>query len=326
VLAAVRAITMVGAEDVQATLNAVADRAAAALSCEYGAVLTVPGSEQDDAVLGWADRGWRPADPETAKRALQHYAARPSALPMLCQDTAGATDAVPEGFRRTDAASSIHVLPIGSPAIAMLLVVHAEPGLRGFTALCQRVASAMSDAAEVVLRRAIAQERLTSENAQLARRLRTDVVTGVASRAAWEETIRSEELHRARSGQAASVVVLDLDELKAVNDARGHSAGDTLLRQAGTVLSQTIRATDFVARIGGDEFGILLRYSDEDDAAIWCARLLEAIDAAPDAAGQSLSCSLGFASVPPAGTLAEALAEADRRMYAAKAAKRRSRG
>ncbi len=66
----------------------------------------------------------------------------------------------------------------------MLLVVDAEPSLRGFTALCQRVASAMSDGAEVVQRRAIAQARLTSENAALAERLRTDIVTGVASRSA----------------------------------------------------------------------------------------------------------------------------------------------
>ncbi|MCW2991363.1 MAG: diguanylate cyclase and metal dependent phosphohydrolase [Solirubrobacterales bacterium] len=325
VLAAVRAITMVSADSVAATLAAVADRAAAALSCEYGAVMTVP-TDDVDALVGWSDRGWRPGDPDAAQRALLHYAASEHALPMLCQDTAGADDAMPEGFRREDAASSIHVLPIGKPAMAMLLVVHAEPGLRGFTALCQRVASAMSDAAEVVLRRALAQERLASENAQLAEQLRTDIVTGVASRAAWEETIRSEELHRARNGRPASVVVVDLDELKLVNDSEGHAAGDDLLRRAGRALSQNIRATDFVARIGGDEFGVLLRYTDDGDAEAWCQRLLDAFSAARERGELVPSCSLGFASVPPAGTLAEAVVEADRRMYAAKAAKRRTRG
>ncbi|MFL5843664.1 MAG: HD domain-containing phosphohydrolase [Solirubrobacteraceae bacterium] len=325
VLAAVRAITMVSADSVQATLAAVADRAAAALSCEYGAVMTVP-SDDVDPILGWSDRGWRPADPDAAQRALLHYAGSPKALPMLCQDTTGTDDAMPEGFRREDAASSIHVLPVGKPAIAMLLIVHAEPGLRGFTALCQRVAGAMSDAAEVVLRRALAQERLSSENAQLAQRLRTDVVTGVASRAAWEETIRSEELHRARNGRPASIVVVDLDELKLINDSEGHAAGDELLRRAGAALSENVRATDFVARIGGDEFGVLLRYSDEGDAQSWCDRLLTALADARSAGEPVPSCSLGFASVPPSATLAEAVVEADRRMYAAKAAKRRSRG
>jgi diguanylate cyclase (GGDEF)-like protein len=325
VLAAVRAITMVSADTVPATLNALADRAAAALSCEYGAVMTIP-AEDVDPVIGWAERGWRPADPDAAQRALLGFATQQAALPMLCQDTASVSDAMPEGFRREDAASSIHVLPIGKPAVAMLLVVHAEPGLRGFTALCQRVASAMSDASEVVLRRALAQERLSAENAQLAARLRTDVVTGVASRAAWEETIRSEELHRARNGRPASVVVLDLDELKHINDTEGHKAGDELLRSAGVALTENIRATDFVARIGGDEFGVLLRYSDESDAEAWCRRLLDAFDASRARGGRVPSCSVGFASVPPSSTLTEAVVEADRRMYAAKAAKRRTRG
>jgi diguanylate cyclase (GGDEF)-like protein/putative nucleotidyltransferase with HDIG domain len=324
VLAAVRGITMVSADSVEATLSAVADRAAAALSCEYGAVMTIPSDDLDPA-LGWSDRGWRPADPDVARRALQAYAQIPHALPMLCQDTAGATGEVPDGFNRDDGASSIHVLPIGSPAIAMLLVVHAEPGLRGFTALCQRVATAMSDAAEVVLRRAIAQERLASENARLSERLRTDVVTGVASRSAWEDAIRSEELHRARNGRPASIVVLDLDELKQINDSEGHQAGDELLARAGAHLAASIRATDFVARIGGDEFGVLLRYSDEGDAEAWCNRLIEALAAARDRGERVPSCSLGYASVPPHETLAEAVVQADRRMYAAKAAKRRTR-
>jgi diguanylate cyclase (GGDEF)-like protein len=183
----------------------------------------------------------------------------------------------------------------------------------------------MSDAAEVVIRRALAQERLASENAKLAERLRTDVVTGVASRAAWEETIRSEELHHTRGGRAASVVILDLDELKRVNDAEGHAAGDELLRRTGSALSEIVRATDFVARIGGDEFGVLLRYTDESDAEAWCDRLVTHLAAARERGERVPSCSLGYAAVPPASTLAQALAEADRRMYAAKTAKRRSR-
>lgn len=325
VLDAVRAITTVSADSVQATLSAIADRAAAALSCEYGAVMTVP-SDEVDPVVGWSERGWRPEDPNAALRALLGYAGSAEALPVLCQDTASADDRMPEGFRRADGASSIHVLPVGSPAIAMLLVVHAEPGLRGFTALCQRVASAMSDAADVVLRRALAQERLALENARLAERLRTDVVTGVASRAAWEETLRSEELHRSRNERPAAVVIVDVDDLKRVNDAGGHAAGDSLLRRAGELLTETVRATDFVARIGGDEFGILLRYTDDAAAATWCARLAASLDASREPGGSGLSCSLGYASVPPHGTLAEAVVEADARMYAAKAAKRGSRG
>ena len=92
------------------------------------------------------------------------------------------------------------------------------------------------------------------------------------------------------------------------------------------MLAANIRATDFVARIGGDEFGVLLRYSDERDAEVWCARLQESLEAARGRGEPVPSCSLGFAAVPPATTMAEAVIEADRRMYAAKSAKRRTRG
>jgi len=323
VLAAVRAITTVSSDSMASTLAAIAGSAAEALSCEYGAIMTLP-TDGGEPVLGWADRGWTPDDPDAALGALAHYTEHAHELPMLCQDTAAAVTDIPAGFRREDGASSVHVLPVGNPAVAMLLVVHAEPGLRGFTALCQRVARAMSDASEVVVRRAQAQERLAAENAELTERLRTDTLTGVASRAAWEETIRTEELHHSRSGQPLAVVVLDLDELKVVNDREGHAAGDALLRDAARVLAETTRATDVVARIGGDEFGVLLRYTDGEHAKVWCARLEERLLTAGQG-GRAIACSLGCASVAPESTLADALVEADRRMYVAKAASRRGR-
>ena len=118
---------------------------------------------------------------------------------MLCQDAAAAID-LPLGFRRDDGVSALHARLVGEPAIGLLVVVHAEPRLRGFTSLCQRVARGISDGADVVVRRALAQERLAAENRRLAQMLQTDALTGVASRAAWEETLAVEELHRSRSG------------------------------------------------------------------------------------------------------------------------------
>jgi diguanylate cyclase (GGDEF)-like protein len=111
------------------------------------------------------------------------------------------------------------------------------------------------------------------------------------------------------------VVIVDIDQLKTVNDEAGHAAGDELLRQSASVLAESVRATDLVARIGGDEFGVLLRYTDAGQAEAWCARLDERLRQLP---GHSLSWSVGFASVPPHETLAGALHEADRRMYAKK--------
>ncbi len=180
VLAAVREITTVNAEDMPETLAAIAASARNALSAEFAAVATLPSAELDTA-LGFDAGDWQPRDPDAPARALASFAARARELPMLCQDLSEVEDA-PDGFRHEDGVSSMHVLAIGSPPVAVLLVVHAQPGLRGFTVLCQRVASAMSDAAEVVVRRGIAQQRLRLENARLAKELSTDPLTGVASR------------------------------------------------------------------------------------------------------------------------------------------------
>jgi diguanylate cyclase (GGDEF)-like protein len=215
------------------------------------------------------------------------------------------------------------MLPIGMPAIAVMLAIHAEPGRRGFTPLCQRVARGMSDAAELVLRRAIAQERLREENLRLMIKLRTDTLTGVASRSAWEEDLRVAELEHGRTAIPMSVVVIDVDGLKAVNDAAGHAAGDDLLRRCARLLASSVRSGDLVARIGGDEFGILLRSADADQVGSWCERLGERIRGS---ASTPLAWSLGAASVPPEATIADALATADRRMYERKIARRVGRG
>jgi diguanylate cyclase (GGDEF)-like protein len=314
VLAAVREITTVNADGMGETLVAIAARARASLSAEFAAVATIPSGDAD-AAIGMDAGAWSPRDLGLAGRALSRFAAAAADLPMLCQDLSELENA-PEGFRHEDGVSSLHVLPIGSPAVAVLLVVHAVPGLRGFTALCQRVAAAMSDAAESVVRRGIAQERLKAENVRLGEQLRTDALTGVASRSAWEEALSGEEEHLASSGAPVSIVIVDLDGLKAVNDESGHGAGDELLCRCASLLAKSVRSTDLVARIGGDEFGVLLRYTDDEHARAWCelldARMLAA------SAEQALSWSFGCASVPPRGSVAAAVAAADRAMYAMK--------
>jgi diguanylate cyclase (GGDEF)-like protein len=163
--------------------------------------------------------------------------------------------------------------------------------------------------------------RLTVENALLAQQVRTDALTGVASRAAWEETLQREELHRSRSGAKIAVAIFDVDGLKQVNDQFGHLAGDGLLRACARILASNSRSTDFVARIGGDEFGVLLRYSDEESARGWCERVHAALREA-ERSGPSLSVSAGFACAPPLESVAAACAQADAQMYAARAARR----
>jgi diguanylate cyclase (GGDEF)-like protein len=157
-------------------------------------------------------------------------------------------------------------------------------------------------------------EVLRDENARLVKQLRTDALTGVASRAAWDEALRG--LDPSRGGEALSVVVVDVDELKTVNDEAGHAAGDALLRRCAQLLAESVRSGDLVARIGGDEFGVLLRATDESRVAMWCARLER---------GEAKRWSIGWASVPPAASLYDAVAQADRRMYERKLARRMAR-
>ena len=120
----------------------------------------------------------------------------------------------------------------------------------------------------------------------------TDPLTGVGNRRAWDRLLEAEEARCHRYGSVASLVAVDLDELKRVNDREGHAAGDRLLCRAAQVIDSTRRAADVVARLGGDEFGILAVECDEPAAKVLAERLRGALDAA----GISASVS----ATPPA--------------------------
>ncbi|MCL4505202.1 MAG: diguanylate cyclase [Chloroflexi bacterium] len=145
-----------------------------------------------------------------------------------------------------------------------------------------------------------------------------DALTGLYNRAFFEE-----ELARLKRGRRfpVSVVIADADDLKAVNDSQGHSAGDGFLRQAARILLATFRAEDTVARIGGDEFAVLLPGVDASVAATALERLTRSLLAYNAAAPETpLSLSLGTATAENSEALQEALKQADAHMYRAKSA------
>lgn len=94
----------------------------------------------------------------------------------------------------------------------------------------------------------------------------TDALTGLRNRRAWEDELNRELARASRTGHPISVVLLDIDGLKAVNDEDGHQAGDRLLKEATTAWSASLRIGDFLARLGGDEFGLLLAACPADGA------------------------------------------------------------
>jgi diguanylate cyclase (GGDEF)-like protein len=93
-----------------------------------------------------------------------------------------------------------------------------------------------------------------------------DALTGCLTGGAFQERLVHESVLAQRHGGTFSVVVADLDDLKALNDANGHHCGDRALRLLASVLRQAARETDVVGRLGGDEFALLLHATDEEAA------------------------------------------------------------
>ncbi len=146
-----------------------------------------------------------------------------------------------------------------------------------------------------------------------------DALTGVYNRAYFEEELHRLE-HR-RSGSVA-IAIVDVDGLKRVNDTWGHSKGDELLVKAAQVLRRTVRTEDVVARIGGDEFVIILKNSEEAVVELIFQRLRQALEQeklkTEELAPLSLSLGYAFAAGPDISAL-ELFKTADNRMYQAKA-------
>ena len=149
-----------------------------------------------------------------------------------------------------------------------------------------------------------------------------DALTGIHNRAYFEE-----ELARLDQGQdfPVSIIISDLDDMKTVNDARGHATGDDLLQHTAAVLKQVFRTSDILARIGGDEFAVLLPKTNEATVAKIVTRTQAKI-AEHNRLNPELPIRLSLgAFTAEKGKLEDAFIAADRRMYAEKAKGKSSR-
>ena len=105
----------------------------------------------------------------------------------------------------------------------------------------------------------------------------TDHLTGIANRAQFDRTLRSETAHALRTHETFSILYMDLDGFKQVNDRFGHAAGDEVLRKVARRLTQQLRTEDEVARCGGDEFGVIARDSTHESAQELAKRIAREI-------------------------------------------------
>ncbi|WP_240670380.1 diguanylate cyclase domain-containing protein [Actinoplanes solisilvae] len=182
-------------------------------------------------------------------------------------------------------------------------LAHAEPLL----ALLGRMLTAALSADRVQDRasNALLREQLCAD---------TDPLTGLPNRRAWQRVVDRTRQRFERLADPTVVAMLDLDGLKTINDTQGHAAGDTYIKAAATVAQRALRDTDFVARIGGDEFGLILAQCSEDAGQ----RAIDRLRAELASAG--VAASVGWASITTDGGIGAALDDADAAMYAAKRA------
>lgn len=149
-----------------------------------------------------------------------------------------------------------------------------------------------------------------------------DMLTGLPNRALLSERMRTTIDECQVDGQNAALLLLDLDRFKVINDTRGHQAGDQLLRQVAERINNAMQPGDCAARIGGDEFAIILRNVDNvEEIAASCENLLQAIGQhySIDGIDQIIGGSIGVARIPADGTDPDELLRlADLAMYEAK--------
>ncbi len=159
---------------------------------------------------------------------------------------------------------------------------------------------------------------LSAQQEILAELAYVDSLTGLGNRRSFDLHLEREWALTLRDGIDSYVVVADLNRFKQINDSCGHAVGDEVLRQFAAALRVAARSTDVVARIGGDEFGVLLIRCDERAAHSFKARLLDAVteQAWPQLA--PVGVSLGHASLQESTSAAKALERADLAMLAKK--------
>ncbi len=147
----------------------------------------------------------------------------------------------------------------------------------------------------------------------------TDGLTGIKTRRFFVEALQSEWKRASRSGRPFSVVLMDLDKFKSVNDNLGHLEGDLVLARVGRLLEQKCRQSNVVARYGGDEFVILMPETSLEQAQVLSERLRLWVATDPMLNEMHITGSFGVASFPTHGATAEeVLRVADAGMYASK--------
>jgi diguanylate cyclase (GGDEF)-like protein/PAS domain S-box-containing protein len=212
----------------------------------------------------------------------------------------------------------------GGPATAEYRLRHADGSWRSVESIITDLTADPSVGGIVLNTRDVTDRKALEE--ELAHQAFHDSLTGLSNRAVFRDRVDHALARSARLGTPLTVLLLDLDGFKTINDSLGHEAGDELLIAVAARILACGRESDTVARLGGDEFGILLEDEGDERRATQVAhRVLQAVSEPYDVRGREIfvRASIGIAfSSPGTDTTDDLIRNADAAMYAAKAAGR----
>lgn len=164
-----------------------------------------------------------------------------------------------------------------------------------------------------------ARESLEEQRERLEQLSRTDPLTGLQNRRSFDEDLVRVFNEAGRTNAPVSILILDIDQFKSINDSHGHAVGDAALLHLAYALKSTCRNTDVVARLGGDEFCCLLNHTTSDEAMILCKRIHAAVaEILVDGHPITVSIGLSVRTKDRSISCHEIMTEADKALYAAK--------
>jgi diguanylate cyclase (GGDEF)-like protein len=240
-------------------------------------------------------------------------------------DQAALDQALPTGSASVGA-DDVAVGSLVGPGAELLVPLDAGPERMAVLVLGSRISDKLYGRAELELAGTLSfAAAIALKNSELVEQLHsaatTDELTGLYNRRALEERLAAEISRSLRHQLHTSVLLLDLDKFKVVNDTMGHAAGDRLLIQVARVLKQQCRALDVVGRLGGDEFLVILPMTKPTEAQVFVGRVQASLREMESANPEFGPCtlSMGVAESPRHGTtVSSVLAAADTALYKAK--------
>ena len=234
-------------------------------------------------------------------------------LPILVQDLLGESHFQGEHFGHQDDVRSLVAVPfsVGDKVIGMLSAQSYKPAQYGPEEL-------------ELLELLAAQAGVAIENARLLAKMEhmanTDGLTGLRNRRAYDQILEDELTRARRYGYPLSLVIMDIDDFKKFNDRYGHSKGDEHLAEISRLARSSVRDQDIVARVGGEEFGVILPHTSREGAKEFAERIRRSIEEAfKDKFEVGRTVSLGVAEYPlDASTIQDLYDAADQAMFAVK--------